>query len=339
LGHELYKFFMISKNNPKVQFAMEAVCKGAQLAQQVQEEIGASSITKSDRSPVTIADFAVQALIGAQFEQHFPNELLVGEEEISFFEGSQGEAVLRKVVDFVRRYFPKANSEIVRSWVHRGVAEPAERFWTLDPIDGTKGYLRGEQYAVALALVEKGEVQIGALGCPHLTPEGRPQKKGGGAVFVAVRGEGAWGTSLQGMKRFHRLSVSDCADPKQACLLRSVEKSHTDVQRIDRLLETLGTSVEPILMDSQAKYAVLAAGGGDFLIRFPSASRAAGQMQIWDHTAGGLVIEEAGGCITDIDGKPLDFTTGRLLLRNRGILATNRHLHDVILKAIDPGAL
>ncbi|MBI4208643.1 MAG: inositol monophosphatase family protein [Deltaproteobacteria bacterium] len=322
------------KNNPQAQFAIEAVCKGAQLAQQIQDEIGASSITKSDRSPVTMADFAVQAFIGAQFEKYFPNELLVGEEEISFFEGSHGEIVLKKVVDFVRRYFPKADSEAVRSWVHRGASEPAERFWTLDPIDGTKGYLRGEQYAVALALVEKGEVQIGALGCPHLTPEGRPQKRGSGAVFVAVRGEGAWGTSLQKMKQLHRLSVSDCADPKRACLLRSVEKSHTDVERIDRLLEALGTSVEPIFMDSQAKYAVLAAGGGDFLIRFPSLSRAAGQMQIWDHAAGGLIIEEAGGRITDIDGKPLDFTTGRLLLRNRGILATNRHLHDVLLEAI-----
>ena len=321
------------KKNPLVEFATEAVRKGAQLAHQIQQEIGASSMTKNDHSPVTLADFAVQAVVGAQFAQYFPNELLVGEEGISFFEGAQGEAVLAKVVEFVRSYFPEADSKSVYSWVHRGEAEPAERFWTLDPIDGTQGYLRGEQYAVALALVEKGEVEIGVLGCPHLTPEGKPQNQGGGAVFIAVRGEGAWGAPLeQKAEPFHRLSVSDCRDLKRACLLRSVEKNHTDVQRIDDLLKTLGVSAEPVLMDSQAKYAVLAAGRGDFLVRFPTSSRAVGEMQIWDHAAGSLVVEEAGGRVTDIDGKPLNFTTGRFLLKNKGILATNGSLHSAILE-------
>ena len=52
--------------------------------------------------------------------------------------------------------------------IDRGGRESGHRFWTLDPIDGTKGFLRGDQYVVALALVVKGEVQIGALACPNL---------------------------------------------------------------------------------------------------------------------------------------------------------------------------
>ena len=48
-----------------------------------------------------------------------------------------------------------------------------ERFWTLDPIDGTKGFLRGEQYAVALALIVGGEVVVAALACPNL---GAPER-------------------------------------------------------------------------------------------------------------------------------------------------------------------
>ena len=84
-------------------------------------------------------------------------------------------------------------------------------------------------------------------------------------------------------------------------------------------------------MDSQAKYAVLAAGDGDVLLRLISPSRPDYREKIWDQAAGSIVIEEAGGRITDLDGKPLDFSHGRTLAKNRGILATNGHLHDAVL--------
>ncbi len=84
-------------------------------------------------------------------------------------------------------------------------------------------------------------------------------------------------------------------------------------------------------MDSQAKYAVLAAGEGDVLLRLISPSRPDYREKIWDQAAGSIVIEEAGGRITDLDGKPLDFSHGRTLAKNRGILATNGHLHDAVL--------
>jgi 3'-phosphoadenosine 5'-phosphosulfate (PAPS) 3'-phosphatase len=88
------------------------------------------------------------------------------------------------------------------------------------------------------------------------------------------------------------------------------------------------------LMDSQAKYAVLAAGGGDLLLRLLSSSQPNYREKIWDQAAGSLVLEEAGGQITDLDGKPLDFTTGRSLRDNRGILASNRALHAAALRAL-----
>ena len=60
-------------------------------------------------------------------------------------------------------------SDEICSWIdHGGAVHYRERFWTLDPIDGTKGFLRGEQYAVALALIEGGEVVVAALACPNL---------------------------------------------------------------------------------------------------------------------------------------------------------------------------
>ena len=62
--------------------------------------------------------------------------------------------------------------------------------WTLDPIDGTKGFLRGEQYAVCLALLVDSSVEVGVIGCPNLPLD--PQKPDGqrGCLFIAVRGQG-----------------------------------------------------------------------------------------------------------------------------------------------------
>ena len=91
-------------------------------------------------------------------------------------------------------------------------------------------------------------------------------------------------------------------------------------------------------MDSQAKYAVLAAGQGELMLRLLSPDQPKYQEKIWDQAAGSLVLEEAGGCISDLDGKALDFTTGRALCNNRGILASNTHLHAsalAALKAVD----
>jgi 3'(2'), 5'-bisphosphate nucleotidase len=70
---------------------------------------------------------------------------------------------------------------------HQGGAKG--RFWTLDPIDGTKGFLRGEQFAVCLALIVDGQVQLGVLGCPNLGVEKNGSK---GALYVAVKGQGAF---------------------------------------------------------------------------------------------------------------------------------------------------
>ena len=101
-----------------------------------------------------------------------------------------------------------------------------------------------------------------------------------------------------------------------------------------RLVTELGAKADPVLMDSQAKYCVLAAGGGDLLFRLLSATQPNYREMIWDQAAGSLVVQEAGGRISDLDGKPLDFTQGRTLARNRGVVASNGRLHEVALRAL-----
>ena len=151
---------------------------------------------------------------------------------------------------------------------------------------------------------------------------------------MAIKGEGCWWQSLSGPGDWQPLHVSERTDPAEARVLRSVEKAHTNTDEIGRLMEHLHVTAEPVPLDSQAKYAVLAAGAGDVLLRLISPKAPNYKEKIWDQAAGSLVITEAGGWITDLDGKSLDFSHGRQLETNRGILATNGPLHEPLLAGL-----
>jgi 3'(2'), 5'-bisphosphate nucleotidase len=85
-------------------------------------------------------------------------------------------------------------------------------------------------------------------------------------------------------------------------------------------------------MDSQVKYLALAAAEGDLHIRLPR--RTGRRENVWDHAAGILLVEEAGGRASDLAGERLDFGAGRQLVRNLGIVASNGRLHTAALAAL-----
>jgi len=325
---------MFDLTKPEVAFAIQAVQKASKLVQSIQEQLVSPALSKEDRSPVTIADFASQALIGILLSESFPNDLLVAEEDSSALREPSNQKTIEQVTSFVREFIPETTSELVYQWIDLGNAESGNRFWTLDPIDGTKGFLRGDQYVVALALLENHEVQIGVLGCPNLGKEQGLPINDEHSLVIAVRGSGTWVASLENPAEFMRISVSAQSDPKHARLLRSYESGHTNIGQIDYFSEILLIEADPFRLDSQAKYALLAAGEGDLLLRLLSPSRPDYREKIWDQAAGSIVLEEAGGQITDLDGKPLDFSSGRQLSHNRGILASNKILHEAALSAI-----
>lgn len=318
----------------EVRFAIQAVRYAAEVVRQVQQELVPQALTKDDRSPVTVADYAAQAVVAALLERCFPNDALVAEEDASALRAPEAAAVREQVAAYVRRQFPKAEVEQVLGWIDRGCAAPGERFWTLDPIDGTKGFLRGDQYAVALALVQHGRVEIGALACPNLSAARDLRPDGVGTLALAVRGHGAWWAGLRGTLRWQPLEVSWVKDPAQARILRSYESDHTNADQVQALAEVLGVRVEPVRLDSQAKYVLLAAGAGEVYVRLLSPSKPDYREKIWDQAAGSLIVQEAGGRVTDLWGQPLDFRTGRRLERNRGVLATNGVLHEAVLQAL-----
>ena len=326
---------MLTIKSPEIKFALRAVRKACHLVARVQAEMVSPVMAKNDRSPVTVADFASQALVAYLLFRAFPSDPLVGEEDATALRTPEARRTLERVAYFASEIMPEPDPEKICDWIDRGSGEPADRFWTLDPIDGTKGFLRSDQYAVALALIEDGQVQVGVLGCPNLSGGYRPDPGGPGSLIVAERLGGAWARSLDDQDQsFIQLRVSDRQDPASARLLRSFESGHTNVSQIDQFARQLGVQAEPVRMDSQAKYAVLAAGHGELYLRLLSPQKPDYQEKIWDQAAGSLIIEEAGGWVTDLNGKPLDFTAGKTLALNRGILASNGSLHAAALQAL-----
>ena len=333
---------MLDLNSKELQFALRVVQQASMLVRQVQAELTDPALTKNDRSPVTVADFAAQALIAYHLGQTFPGETLVAEEASQALREPQAAETLLRVTDYVRRFIPEADPERVCAWIDQGAGQPVGRYWVLDPIDGTKGFLRGGQYVVALALIEAEQVQLGVLGCPNLTEGSRQQIGGVGSLVTALRGQGAWAVPLDGMlpkmfseaQHYNQLRVSTITDPTQIRLLSSFEAAHTNTGAIDRLLAELGIKTEAVRLDSQAKYSLLAGGCGEVMLRLPPDKNPNYKEKIWDQAAGSLIVEEAGGRITDLHGNPLDFSAGRALEHNRGVLATNGPLHERIVELL-----
>jgi 3'(2'), 5'-bisphosphate nucleotidase len=109
-----------------------------------------------------------------------------------------------------------------------------------------------------------------------------------------------------------------------------VEASHSAQDEAARISELLGISAPPLRLDSQAKYGLVARGDASIYLRIPRG----GYIEcIWDHAAGSIVVEEAGGVVTDIDGRPLDWGQGRRLERNRGIIAAPAAIHAEVVAA------
>lgn len=316
--------------------ATRAVRQAARLCRAVQSRGGPATLAKADLSPVTLADFGSQALICRALADAFPDDLIIAEEDADELQRPENAELLAAVHQHVGAVRPGADPADICRWIdHGGRREPAERFWTLDPIDGTKGFLRGEQYAIALALIVDGRLEVAALACPNLPVDPAAAEPGPpGAVFVAVRGRGATVAPLDGAEDDPGvpIRVNPQEDPAAARFCESVESGHSAHGAAAAVAERLGIKTRPVRLDSQAKYAVVARGAAEIYLRLPT--RADYREKIWDHAAGALIIAEAGGTVTDIHGRPLEFTHGSELSANRGIVATNGRLHERVLDAL-----
>ena len=325
----------MDQNSPEVVTGIQAAVKASALCRRIRADLaGGESILKSDRSPVTVADYGSQAIICKLIRERFPQDTIIAEEDSNELRKPDRSKILDQVTTYVNAFFPTSSSGEVCSWIDSSSNVVTDRFWALDPIDGTKGFLRGDQYAIALALVEDGTVSLGILACPNLYVDTARPLGEKGCLFLALRGKGSVQLDKNGLNP-RTISVQKIKNPSEATIAESVEADHADHLTHQRLAERLHITKPSVRIDSQAKYGILARGEVTLYLRVPSSVEPGYKENIWDHAAGAIIAEEAGGKVTDVLGHPLDFSSGMKMVKNHGILVTNGVLHDVVLKALE----
>lgn len=328
--------------------AKKAASLAARLCQTVQKAILQSDVqSKADKSPVTVADYGSQALVSLVLRKELPSDSfsLVAEEDSGDLRKDGGQETLKRITKLVNdtlsldgSYNITLSEDDVLVAIDSGKSEggPHGRHWVLDPIDGTKGFLRGDQYAIALALLDEGKVVLGVLACPNLplTPIGEFNKKSlqdqVGCLFFAEIGTGSFMQSLDGSPPT-KVHVSSVEDPADASFFESYEAAHSLHDLSSSIAKKLGVQAPPVRIDSQAKYGALARGDGAIYLRFPHQGY---REKIWDHAAGCIVVTEAGGVATDAAGNDLDFSKGMYLDLDTGIIVTNKKLMPSLLNAV-----
>lgn len=309
--------------------ALAAVTLAATATHTIQKQLAsAGEVSKEDRSPVTAADFASQTIIVHTLMTRFLDIGFIAEESAKDLVKPENATVLALTGAAVRKACPTLSDREIIEILERPRAVNRERAWVLDPVDGTKGFLRDAQYAIALGFLEAGTVRIGVLGCPRYRVANGEE----GAFFIAVKGQGAYVKSISGAVR--SISVDGRSSTKGARMVTGVEAAHAnlDVQSVIR--EELEMLPDTLKMDGQGKYGAVACGDGAVYLRLPNPKTPDRKECIWDHAAGALLLEEAGGRITDCAGTDLDFGQGERLTRNTGVVATTRLLHERVMASV-----
>ncbi|EOY12830.1 PAP-specific phosphatase HAL2-like [Theobroma cacao] len=367
------------KYGKELDLAVRIVHMACSLCQKVQQRLVSSSaeqvLAKDDDSPVTIADWSVQATVSWLLSEFLEgqNVSIVAEEDVQTLSKSDAADLLAAVVNSVNECLAEApkyglqcpkdalgTSKILEAISRcNSTGGPTGRHWVLDPVDGTLGFVRGDQYAVALALIEEGKLVLGVLGCPnypmkkellnynhqrHQTmPKSLPPSDiwEKGCVMYARRGSGqAWmqplihrDTKFEWPNSARLIQVSPVDDPSLATFCEPVEKANSNHSFTAGLANSMGLKKKPMRVHSMVKYAAIARGDAEIFIKF---ARSGYKEKIWDHAAGVVIIEEAGGVVTDAGGRPLDFSRGLYLEGlDRGIIAcSGLTLHDKIIGAV-----
>jgi HAL2 family 3'(2'),5'-bisphosphate nucleotidase len=304
-----------------------ALCKAVQARHiaPYQQGDNAHIARKTGAEPVTIADYGAQAIICRALKENFPEDAVIAEEGGAQFRELIGADDQREIVGLIGDVLGETVTfDQVVGWLDQGQGREAARTWVIDPIDGTKGFIALRQYVVAVGILDAGKrVTEGVMAAPGYLH--------GGALFY-TQDEAAWAEPLEGGTP-RRVQASQRTDPASLIALESYEKSHASQDLMAQLREAAGIADAQVeRIDSQEKYARVAAGDADLYLRLPRITSTRPHM-IWDHAAGTALVQAGGGIVSDVDGSPLDFSQGRTLAKNRGMIVANPRIHPRLIEA------
>ncbi|KAI0405400.1 carbohydrate phosphatase [Xylaria palmicola] len=337
--------------------AIRGVQAAAKIGQSVLSFDDKGTVEKDDLSPVTIADFAIQALLTATIHSVFPGDKFVGEESAA--ELRENPSLQNRVWELLLRLqddeanslckLPQSPEQMCEMIDKCGHGEPggpgSGRIWVFDPIDGTKTFVRREAYAINVALLQDGRQVLSVVGCPTLpanadgpVDNSTVDPTGLGSIVFAARG---WGTYVRPLFETSGEVVPRKIEPHTThgttADLRAVSCYHMLDSGVDNaheaIMARLGITTKGCdFLAWVLRWVALGLGLANMTVWVYKKRERTGK--IWDHAGAMLLFEEVGGKITDIDGKDIDLTVGRKLAANHGFVAAPKDLHDEVLKTV-----
>lgn len=242
-----------------------AACRQAGEAIRLIREDGFVVESKNDASPVTEADRAAEQILLSALKEQAPDVPVIAEEEVAAGR----------------------------------IPESGRCFFLVDPLDGTKEFVRGGQdYTVNVGLVVEGQPVLGLVYAPE-------QRR----LYSGIVGQHAWLEDHDGARTMLRTRLPESA----RSLTVVASKSHLNAATL-AYLETLGTPYERAAIGSSLKFCLLAEGSAHLYPRLSPTSE-------WDTAAGHAVLLAAGGRVDGPDGRPLIY--GKAGFLNFGFVATS----------------
>jgi len=236
---------------------------------QYYDESGCAADEKSDGSPVTIADREAEAIIIKGLHDIFPDVPVVGEESVA------------------AGVIPDLSA--------------TEWFWLVDPLDGTKEFIRGSaDYTVNIALIHRGVPVLGVVYAPV-----------NGELYA---GHGA-GTAIRWLADNNNDKPIRVRSLPAGGLTVISSRNHHDENQLDKFLADFKIA-KSMRRGSSLKICLIAAGKADLYPRFGLTSE-------WDTAAGDAVLRSAGGHIVDMKGAPLSYGHAQKKFENPEFVASS----------------
>ncbi|MCA9882645.1 MAG: hypothetical protein KC708_06740 [Anaerolineae bacterium] len=319
--------------DPILQAARQAVWLCREVQHNNFKSATKTNLDQQDTEPVTIADYGSQALICRTLSEHFPEDAVYAEEAGEQFATLLSDEQRARVVQLLATVLdvPVTTQDVIR-WLDFGKDRQgkAARTWVIDPIDGTKGFIAMRHYAIAIGMLDENNEPVGGVMATPGYGDGVSGYDDDGAIFY-VRDGKVYQEPLSGGEAVE-ISPSQRTQSASIKIVQSFEREHTSKERMRRIFDDAGLSDATVIdMDSMEKYALIANGDADVLMRLPLLGSTR-RHKIWDHAAGVALVLAAGGRATDLDGSPLKFTDGKNM-PNQGMIVTSGVYQDALIKA------
>jgi 3'-phosphoadenosine 5'-phosphosulfate (PAPS) 3'-phosphatase len=296
----------------EIQIIVKIIRNAIRITEWFKKE-GFKTYIKQDQSPVTLADYASQIYLISNLKELYPKNSVIAEETFSSELNNYTEKMIQSCYNKLNLSLKPNIKEILN---YRGPNSKIR--WSIDPIDGTKGYQKGLSYAIGIGMISNQEKKLSIIGVPNYNKEGV-------AIFIAKKGEGA--LASYGGKEYVPIKVSETRDVKKSLLCHSL---HYDEPWVMKLANKLGIE-KYIQIDSMAKFCMVADSSADVYIKPMSMDRSF----IWDFLPGDLLVMEAGGKVTDLKGRFPKYIENKCVISSPGLIASNGNFHQEILDFIE----